>query len=391
MTEYGRGTKLIKGSSPPSEEIKPLTNPIYQTTAFLFDSAEEVQRYAEGRSNAYLYSRYENPTSLAVASTIAELEGAAAALLFSSGMAATATTLLTFLKSGDEIVCSTDVYGGTTLLLSSLLERLGVQVRFVAPKELCEPEKILSSSSRLVWFESPANPTLRCLDVRAIARTCRKKKILSVVDNTFATPLNQQPLVFGVDLCMHSASKYLNGHSDVTAGVIAGRDELVDQVRTTRKLLGTVLDPVAAHALGRGLKTLEVRVERHNKNAMEVARFLDGDSRVKSVLYPGLPAHPDYELAVAQMSGFGGVVCLELDGGLDRVSRFFDQLGIFKRAVSLGGVESLCSLPVLTSHWGQSSESLRRAGVTAGMARLSVGLEDVQDLIADLDQALDLN
>ena len=389
MTEYGRRTKLIKGASPPAEEITPLTNPIYQTTAFLFDSAEEVRRYAEGHSNTYLYSRYKNPTSVAVAATIAELEGAAAALLFSSGMAATATTFLTFLKSGDEVVCSTDVYGGTTLLLNNLLERLGVRVRFVTPKELCEPEKVLHSSTRLIWFESPANPTLRCLNVRAIAATCRKQQILSVVDNTFATPLNQQPLAFGVDLCMHSASKYLNGHSDVTAGVITGCDELIDQVRTTRKLLGTVLDPAAAYALGRGLKTLDVRVERHNKNAMEVAKFLDRDSRVKSVSYPGLPAHPDYDLAAAQMNGFGGVVCLELDGGLERASRFFDRLKIFKRAVSLGGVESLCSLPVLTSHWGQSSELLRRAGVTAGMARLSVGLEDIQDLIADLDQALD--
>lgn len=391
MTEYGRRTKLIKGANPPAEEITPLTNPIYQTTAFLFDSAEEVRRYAEGHSNAYLYSRYKNPTSVAVAATIAELEGAAAALLFSSGMAATATTFLTFLKSGDEVVCSTDVYGGTTLLLNNLLEGLGVRVRFVTPKELCEPEKVLHSSTRLIWFESPANPTLRCLNVRAIAATCRKQQILSVVDNTFATPLNQQPLAFGVDLCMHSASKYLNGHSDVTAGVITGCDELIDQVRTTRKLLGTVLDPAAAYALGRGLKTLDVRVERHNKNAMEVAKFLDRDSRVKSVSYPGLPAHPDYNLAAAQMNGFGGVVCLELDGGLERASRFFDRLKIFKRAVSLGGVESLCSLPVLTSHWGQSSELLRRAGVTAGMARLSVGLEDIKDLIADLDQALDSN
>lgn len=391
MTEYGRRTKLIKGANPPAEEITPLTNPIYQTTAFLFDSAEEVRRYAEGHSSAYLYSRYKNPTPVAVAATIAELEGAAAALLFSSGMAATATTFLTFLKSGDEVVCSTDVYGGTTLLLNNLLEGLGVRVRFVTPKELCEPEKVLHSSTRLIWFESPANPTLRCLNVRAIAATCRKQQILSVVDNTFATPLNQQPLAFGVDLCMHSASKYLNGHSDVTAGVITGCDELIDQVRTTRKLLGTVLDPAAAYALGRGLKTLDVRVERHNKNAMEVAKFLDRDSRVKSVSYPGLPAHPDYDLAAAQMNGFGGVVCLELDGGLERASRFFDRLKIFKRAVSLGGVESLCSLPVLTSHWGQSSELLRRAGVTAGMARLSVGLEDIKDLIADLDQALDSN
>ncbi len=388
MTERGRATRLIHGAGPPGGPVTPLTIPIYETTTFVFDSAAEVRRHAEGQSERYLYSRVRNPTVAAVASTVAALEGAAAALLFPSGMAATATTLLTFLESGDEAVCSTGVYGGTTSLLADLLSRLGVLTTFATPEELREPARVIGGRTRLVWFESPINPTLRCLDIRAVAEACRAAGVLSIIDNTFATPINQQPLTLGVDLCMHSATKYLNGHSDVTGGALAGRDDLIERVGTTRKLLGTVLDPAAAYALGRGLKTLDVRVGRHNANALGLARFLATDRRVRRVSYPGLPSHPDHGLAAAQMTGYGGVVCLELDGGLERASRFFDRLQVFRRAASLGGVESLCSLPVLTSHWGQSPESLQRAGVTPGMARLSVGLEDLEDLTADLDQAL---
>jgi cystathionine beta-lyase/cystathionine gamma-synthase len=239
-----------------------------------------------------------------------------------------------------------------------------------------------------VWFESPINPTLRCVDIAAVASACRARGVTSVIDNTFASPINQQPLAMNVDLVMHSATKYLNGHSDVTAGVLAGPSRLIDQILKARKLVGTVLDPSAAYALGRGLKTLAVRVERHNANALAVAAWLDRDRRVQTVYYPGLPSHPDHEVARRQMRGFGGMVCVDLGGGYARAARFFDRLSVFKRAASLGGVESLCSLPVLTSQWGHSEAELQRAGVTDSMARLSVGLEDPEDLIADLDQAL---
>jgi cystathionine beta-lyase/cystathionine gamma-synthase len=213
--------------------------------------------------------------------------------------------------------------------------------------------------------------------------------VLSIIDNTFASPINQLPLTMGVDLVMHRVTKYLNGHSDVTGGAIAGPRPILDRVEKTRRLVGTVLDPRAAAALGRGLKTLPVRIERHNANAAAVARFLEGDRRVSRVYYPGLASHPDHVVAARQMRGFGGMVCLELAGGLTRASRFFDRLKVFQRAASLGGVESLCSLPVLTSHWNFTDDQLARAGVTAGMARLSVGLEDAADLVADLDQALE--
>ena len=220
------------------------------------------------------------------------------------------------------------------------------------------------------------------------AAACRARRVMSVIDNTFASPINQQPLALGVDLSMQSATKYLNGHSDVTGGVVTGPRRLVDPIERTRRLIGTVMDPYPAYALGRGLKTLPLRIARHNANAHIVAEFLSRDRRVSQVYYPGLPSHPDHEIAKRQMTGFGGMVCFDLDGRFERAERLYDRLKIIKRAASLGGVESLVSMPVLTSQWNYTDDQLRQAGVTKGMMRLSVGLEDAEDLIADLDQAL---
>jgi cystathionine beta-lyase/cystathionine gamma-synthase len=381
-------TDLIHVAEGISDDAAPLTTPIYETTTFIFENAREVRDYNEGRSPKFLYSRYANPTVLAVEQKIAALEGAARALVLSSGQAATTTALLTLTASGDEIICSSAVYGGTLHLIADLLTKFGIRPRFVSIDELRRPDSLISSSTKLVWFESPINPTLRCVDVAAVASACRARGVTSVLDNTFASPVNQQPIALGVDLVMHSATKYLNGHSDVTAGVLAGSEALIESVLKTRKLVGTILDPYAAYALGRGLKTLAVRMERHNANASAVARWLERCGRVETVFYPGLESHPDHAVAARQMKGFGGMVCVDLGGGYDRAARFFDRLKVFKRAASLGGVESLCSLPVLTSQWGHSEEELARAGVTHSMARLSVGLEDPDDLIADLDQAL---
>jgi cystathionine beta-lyase/cystathionine gamma-synthase len=381
-------TELIHSAEGASVAATPLTTPIYETATFVFESAEEVRDYNLGRSRKFLYSRYENPTVMAVERTIATLEGTEAALVFSSGQAATTTALLTLTSAGDEVVCSGAVYGGTLHLLSDLLPKFGIATRFVSLDEFRQPENIISAGTRLVWFESPINPTLRCVDIAAVARVCRARGVMSALDNTFASPINQQPISLGVDFVMHSATKYLNGHSDVTAGALAGPKAIIDRMLKSRKLLGTILDPYAAYALGRGLKTLSVRVERQNANALTVARHLAGDKRVARVYYPGLEQHPDHEIAKRQMRGFGGMICVDLGGGYDRAARFFDRLQVFRRAASLGGVESLCSLPVLTSQWGHSEEELARAGVTDSMARLSVGLEDPEDLIADLDQAL---
>ncbi len=366
----------------------PLTTPIYETTTYVFESAQDVLDYNEGRSSKFLYTRYSNPTVAAVEQRIAALEGADAALLFSSGQAASTTALLSLVKAGDEIVCSSAIYGGTLHLLTDVFGKFGIRPRFVTTEELRNPETVLSESTRVLWFESPINPTLRCVDVAAVAAACRAKGIVSIVDNTFASPINQQPLALGVDLVMHSATKYLNGHSDVTAGVLAGDAARIEALFNIRKLFGAILDPYPAYALGRGLKTLAVRVARQNASAIAVADWLEKSGRAARVYYPGLPSHPDHAIARKQMTGFGGMVCVDVGGGYEGAARFFDRLKIFKRAASLGGVESLCSLPVLTSQWGHSEQGLAAAGVTRSMARLSIGLEDPEDLIADLEQAL---
>ncbi len=380
-------TELIRGDGV-SRSAEPLTTPIYETTTFLFENAEEVRAYNEGKSSKFLYTRYANPTITPVEDKIAALEGAEAALVLSSGQAATTTALMGLAAAGDEIVCSSAIYGGTLHLLADLLTKFGIKARFVSLQELAQLESVISPATKIVWFESPINPTLRCVDIATVARACKARGVISVVDNTFASPINQQPLALGIDLVMHSATKYLNGHSDVTAGALAGPARLMAPILDARKKLGTILDPYAAYALGRGLKTLSVRMERHNANAMAVARWLASDKRVAAVYYPGLEQHPDHAIAKKQMRGFGGMVCVDVGDGYDRAARFFDRLQVFRRAASLGGVESLCSLPVLTSQWGHTEEELERAGVTHSMARLSVGLEDSDDLIADLDQAL---
>jgi cystathionine beta-lyase/cystathionine gamma-synthase len=384
----GSATELIHAGEVDRIAAVPLTTPIYETTTFVFDNAQEVVAYNEGRSSKYLYSRYTNPTVVSVEQKLAVIDHAEAALTFSSGMGATATILMAHVRAGDEVLCGAAIYGGTLHLLQDMLANFGVAPRFISLDDLAHLERVFSERTRLVWFESPINPTLRCVDIRRVAEACRARGVTSVIDNTFASPMNQQPLALGVDLAMQSATKYLNGHSDVTGGVVTGPKALVAPIEKARRLLGTVMDPHPAYALGRGLKTLPLRVEKHNANARVVAEFLAADRRVSQVYYPGLPSHPDHAIAKRQMLGFGGMVCFDLDGRYDRAERCYDRLTIVKRAASLGGIESLVSMPVLTSQWGHSDDQLRAAGVTKGMLRLSVGLEDSADLIADLDQAL---
>jgi cystathionine beta-lyase/cystathionine gamma-synthase len=384
----GPATELIHTGETDLGTAVPLTTPIYETATFVFESAQDVVAYNEGRSSRYLYSRYANPTVVSVERKLAALDRAEDALLFSSGMGATTTILMAHAKAGDEIVCGAAIYGGTLHLLTDLLAKFDITPRFVSIEALAQPEGLIGERTRILWFESPINPTLRCVDVRRIAEACRARGVLSVIDNTFASPINQQPFALGVDLAMQSATKYLNGHSDVTGGVVTGPRALVEPVARARRLIGTIMDPYPAYALGRGLKTLPLRVARHNSNAQVVAEFLAKDARVSQVYYPGLPSHPDHDIARRQMTGFGGMICFDLGGRYDRAERLYDRLKVIKRAASLGGVESLISMPVLTSQWGHTDEQLRQAGVTRGMLRLSVGLEDAQDLIEDLDQAL---
>ncbi len=381
-------TELIHAGEGDLGIAVPLTTPIYETSTFVFESAAEVAAYNQGKSKKYLYSRYTNPTVVAVERKLATLDRAESALLFSSGMGATATILMAHVKAGDEVVCSSAIYGGTLHLLHDLLSRFGITPRFVSLEEFADIDRAIGERTRLVWFESPINPTLRCIDIRKVATACRARGVLSVIDNTFASPLNQQPIALGVDLAMQSATKYLNGHSDVTGGMVSGPKALIAPIEKARRLLGTVLDPHPAYALGRGLKTLPLRVERHNANAKAVAEFLAGDKRVSDVYYPGLASHPDHAIAKQQMSGYGGMVTFDLGGSYERAEKLYDRLQVITRAASLGGVESLISMPVLTSQYGHSDQQLKDAGVTKGMLRLSVGLEDAADLIADLEQAL---
>ena len=382
-------TKIIHaGETVDSGATPSLTTPIYETSTFVFDSVADVIKYQEGKLDGYLYSRYENPTVVAVEQKLAALDGAQQSLLFSSGMAAISTAMLTVLKAGDEIVCCSAIYGGTFHILEDLLPRLGIARRFVPIEALADPASVIGPKTRMVWFESPINPTLRCIDVRAVATACRKAGVLSAIDNTFASPINQRVLSMGIDLSMQSCTKYLNGHSDVTGGALSGSSELLAPMAKMRRLLGGVMDPLPAYNLGRGMKTMPLRVAQHNANALLAAQFLEGHPAIARVYYPGLVSHPDHAIATSQMDGFGGVVTIDVKGGKEPAFRTFDRLNVIKRAASLGGVESICSLPILTSQYGLTDRELVEAGVSKGMIRISIGLEDAADLIDDLEQAL---
>jgi cystathionine beta-lyase/cystathionine gamma-synthase len=384
-----QATKLIHAGEGVDTGATPsLTTPIYETSTFVFSSVADVEKYQEGKLNGYLYSRYENPTVVAVEQKLAAVDGADVSLLFSSGMAAISTALITLLKGGDEVLCCSAIYGGTFHIIEDLLPKLGITRRFIPIEDLSNLAAVIGPKTKLVWFESPINPTLRCIDVRTVAAACKKAGVLSATDNTFASSVNQPVLSMGIDLSMQSCTKYLNGHSDVTGGVLSGSAALMAPIAKMRRLLGGIMDPMPAFALGRGMKTMPLRVAQHNHNALTVAQFLEGHHGIERVYYPGLPSHPDHAIAKGQMSGFGGVVTIDVKGGKAGAYRVFDKLKVVRRAASLGGVESICSLPILTSQYGLTDDELVKAGVSKGMIRISIGLEDAADLIEDLDQAL---
>ncbi|KPL01191.1 MAG: hypothetical protein AMJ91_01165 [candidate division Zixibacteria bacterium SM23_73_3] len=374
------------------EEDSPLgavTTPIYQTSTFAFKNTAEVIEYQKGDSSKYLYTRYGNPTLKTVEEKMAALEGGEAGLLVSSGMAAVSTTALTLVSSGEEIISTEPVYGGTFHLFKEVFPKLGIVVNFVDPEKIEQVELLLKANTKLFFCETPTNPNLKIVDIRRIVEIAKERRIPVVVDNTFATPYNQNPLSLGADLVVHSGTKYLGGHSDLVAGVIVGLKSVIDKAIEVMKVLGGCIDPFCAFLLLRGLKTLGVRVERQNHNASKVAEFLSGQDKVNRVFYPGLPTSSQHNLAKSQMRGFGGMVCFEVEGGLESATKVIDNLKLFINATSLGGVESLASLPVLTSHFGFDQKELQRADVTPGMVRLSCGIEDELDLIEDLRQALE--
>jgi len=382
----GPGTTAVHGRH--GARSGPLATPIAQTSTFAFSSTAEMRRYLEGDAELYLYTRHANPTLRELEEALAALEGAEAGLAVSSGMAAMTTAVVSMLRAGDEVLASASLYGGTLRLLTELLPRFSVSARLVPTAELPQVDRVAGEKSRLLIVESPTNPTLDVVDLEAVCRAARSRGIAVVVDNTFATPVLQKPLALGADLVMHSLTKALAGHSDLIGGALVGSRARIDTARATMKILGGCLDPHAAFLTLRGLKTLELRVERQCRNALAVARHFEGHRALRRVLYPGLESHPGHATARRQMSAFGGIVTLELAGGLASAERFFDRLQLVSRAASLGGVESLASLPVHTSHHGVPEAALRAAGIGPGMVRVSVGVEDEADLVADLEQAL---
>jgi cystathionine beta-lyase/cystathionine gamma-synthase len=365
-----------------------VTVPIFTTSTFAFESSDAVEAYNRDPSGHYLYTRYANPTIVAVEQTVADLERAEASLLFASGMAAITSSVLAIVRNGDKIVTTPSLYGGTRKFFRDILPRYGIEVAFAPGNAVDDVRPLIDSRTKLLYLESPANPHAEVLDVKALAATAKERGIVSAIDATFATPMLIKPYVIGIDLVIHSCTKYIGGHSDLIGGVVSGNLKTIKKVEEYRRTLGGVIDPEGASRVGRGLKTLAVRMGRHCANAMQVAQALQKSEKVTELFYPGLPDSPWHTLAKEQMTGFGGMICLTLRGGLPSAKRFVDALRLIINAPSLGGVESLASIPVLTSHVNMSPEELRLSRVNEGMVRLSIGIESATDLIADVLQAL---
>ncbi|HUJ32694.1 MAG TPA: aminotransferase class I/II-fold pyridoxal phosphate-dependent enzyme [Candidatus Acidoferrum sp.] len=360
---------------------------IARTANFTFASTEEMKRWAEGKSSAYIYTRYGNPTLAIAEKKLAALEGAEAAVVTASGMAAISSALLSVLKAGDEVIATRQLYGGSYRLMRDVFPRFGIVVRQL-DSDLAGIERMVSPRTKALYIETPTNPTLRLVDLRKAIAFAKEWDLVSLIDNTFASPVLQKPIALGFDIVLHSATKFLAGHSDIIAGAAAGSRALIDRVRHNIIALGGSMDPEAAFLLIRGMKTLEIRVERQCRTAMAVARYLARHPKVARVHYPGLPSHPDHALAKRQMRAFGSMLAFDMKGGLAAARRFCDRARIFLLAASLGGVESLVVLPIYTSHYKMSLQELRAVGVEPGTVRVSVGLEDPEDLIEDLRQAL---
>ena len=378
-------TESVHGGTNLDKRNAPMAQPIYQTSTFQVTDSEQQLRATH---TDMFYTRYGNPTHTAVKARIAELEGADAALLFASGMNAITTSILALVKAGDHIVAQRDIYGGVTKFLSAWLPKLGVETTFVDTTDYDQHARAIRPHTRLLYLESPTNPTLRVVDLRKPVAIAKERQIITLIDSTFATPINQRPAEFGIDLVLHSGTKYFGGHTDLICGVAAGRRDLIDEIHHTRTTLGGTMDPHAAFLLLRGIKTLAVRLERQNESALRIAEFLSQHGKVRSVNYPFLKGHPQRALAMEQMKGGGGVLSFEVDGTGEDAKRLSEALHLFTLAPSLGGVESLVSIPVLTSHAMISAEHRQKMGVTEQLVRLSVGIENVEDLIADLEQAL---
>ena len=391
MKKCGLGTTAIHAGTL-KNLYGTLAMPIYQTSTFIFDSAEQGGRRFALEEAGYIYTRLGNPTTTVLENKIAALEEGEAGIAMSSGMGAISSTLWTVLKAGDHVVTDKTLYGCTFALMNHGLTKFGVEVTFVDTSNLDEVKKAMKENTRVVYLETPANPNLKIVDLEGVCKVAHTNpNTLVIVDNTFATPYMQKPLKLGVDVVVHSATKYLNGHGDVIAGLVVTNKELANQIRFVglKDMTGAVLGPQEAYYIIRGLKTFEIRMERHCKNARTIADFLNKHPKVEKVYYPGLESHPGYEIAKKQMKDFGAMISFELKGGFEAGKTLLNNLKLCSLAVSLGDTETLIQHPASMTHSPYTKEEREAAGITDGLVRLSVGLENVEDIIADLEQGLE--
>ncbi|MDA0986095.1 MAG: PLP-dependent aspartate aminotransferase family protein [Bacteroidetes bacterium] len=372
----------------------PVSMPIYQTSNFRFEDSRDAIKYANGDDSVYIYTRYKNPTIEDTEQKLAAIANCDNSILFASGMAAITTTIHTFANSGDEILALNSLYGGTYRYFRDHLNKMKIDVKYFSNSDLMELGNKISKKTKIIYFESPTNPTLSLVDIEVLINIVRiqekklKIKIITIIDNTFGTFVNQNPLKLGVDIVVESATKFLGGHSDLLAGVVFGNSKLISKIKLKSKYFGGTADPFMAFLLGRSLSTFELRVERCNSNALKLAEILSKNKKVEKVIYPFLNSHPDYAIAKKQMKAGGGVVTIVVKGGVKNAVKFVDSLNIAINAMSLGGVETLVSISVYSTHINLTDEELNEHGVTGGMVRISVGVENIDDLINDFNQSL---
>jgi methionine-gamma-lyase len=382
-------TNIVHGGQHPDKLTGSISPPIYQTSTFAFKNAEQGARLFMGEEEGYIYTRLSNPTIDLLASKIALLESAEAGLMFSSGLAAEFNVITAIAKSGDHIVSDNTIYGGSFALFKNILSRLGIEVTFVDTSDANSLSSAIKKNTKLVFMETPANPTLKISGIQQCAEIAHKNNIPLIVDNTFATPYVQRPIEYGADIVVHSATKYFGGHGDIIGGVVVGKKKFIQELWEVAKEIGACISPFNAWLILRGLKTLAVRVDKHCENAMHIAEYLSQHEKVKRVYYPGLPSHPGHEVAKKQMSKFGGMVAFEVRGGKNAGQILMNSVKLCILAVSLGDADTLIEHPASMTHSTYCDEELRECGIEdPGFVRISVGLEHVDDLIADLEQAL---
>jgi len=387
-SDRGSATSSVHAGELRQQEANAITTPIYQTSTFWFRNSKEVTDYQEGKSDREEYGRYGNPTWRAVERKISALEGGEETVLFASGMCAATTTFMALLEEGSHLIVTSDCYRRTRQFIEQFLSRMGVEWTVIEPSNLDAFRDAIRPNTKIFFTESPTNPYLRVIDVPAFTEVAREAGVMTIIDSTFATPVNHRALDDGADLVLHSATKYLGGHNDLLAGTVTGPRETIDPVRKALGVLGGIIDAHAAWLLLRGIKTLDIRMARHNENGLALATYLETHPKIKSVFYPGLASHPDHEVAQRVMKGFGGVVTFEIDTDLKGAMRFIDSTQIPYQAPSLGGVESLIELPVTMSFWDKSKEERARLGITDTLVRYACGIENSADIIADIEQAL---